>query len=236
MSLRPQITDLQMNKGKTSKNRRNKKSRRAGRNNAYTGFQAVPTLFPEQKRGVMTYGVQVSLVTTATAPSAYVFRANSVFDPDFTAVTGTKAACFDQISAIYGRYRVTNVRAEITWDNVGQVNGNCFVVASTSSNIGVSWNTILAQRHVWFRPVAIASGFCYVKHCVSTPIHKLWGVPKKQVLMDDQFSALATTNPVNQAYIHVGFMPETAAAASVSLSVRILYDVIWTLPKVLTQT
>jgi len=89
--------------------------------------------FPDELEIGLKYVTQVSL-TGSSAPSAYVFRMNSLFDPDLTG-SGTQPQLFDQLSAIYGVYCVIKAEAVIQWTNPGTTEGAYVVGVLSDQNI-----------------------------------------------------------------------------------------------------
>lgn len=61
-------------------------------------------VMPNRIRTKLKYITGLQLTSTATAAN-YVYRGNSCFDPDFTG-TGSQPGGFDELAAIYSKYRV----------------------------------------------------------------------------------------------------------------------------------
>ena len=69
----------------------------------------------------LVYTDTVLLASTgAVAFNTYTFRSNSVFDPDWTSVSGHQPTRFDQLSALYQRYEVlkSKIRVQFTTGDV----------------------------------------------------------------------------------------------------------------------
>lgn len=172
-----------------------------------------------------------------SAPAGVVgyttFRANSVYDPDFSGIGSTTAAYF-QMQALYGRYRVLAVTAHVEFMSTGATPGTVFIVANPLNTLGaLTIAEICAQRHIWRKSLTSVSGAGQVSHVVSFPIHKIYGVPKKQVRNEDDFAGLIGGNPNNEVFIHIGAHSPTAAVYTFSINIRLEYDVVWSLPKTL---
>lgn len=60
---------------------------------------------PDEIRVGLRYTAQVAITNTVGVPNSYVFRGNSVFDPDYTGI-GSQPNGFDQWKTMYQRYRV----------------------------------------------------------------------------------------------------------------------------------
>lgn len=68
-------------------------------------------------RTKLVYTDTILLTSSGSVPfNTWTFRANSVFDPDYTAVSGHQPYRFDQLAAIYGRYEVisSKIRVQFT--------------------------------------------------------------------------------------------------------------------------
>jgi hypothetical protein len=179
-------------------------------------------------RGKMTYTASIGVVTVAGAASMYVFRLNSVYDPDFTG-TGTTAYTYTQMAANYGRYRVLGFRAFVTFKNTTTSPQNAIIALSPATTVGTSISQIMSQRHVWMKPLASKDGNGIISHAVSGTVGKVYGVPEAQVRTEDDFASVAGANPNNGIYLHVGFFQDVAAGTA-SMLIRIEYDVVWSLP------
>lgn len=62
--------------------------------------------FPNKMRVRLKYVDQITLNAAAVSAAIHVFRANSLYDPDYTS-TGHQPSNFDKLATIYDRYTVT---------------------------------------------------------------------------------------------------------------------------------
>jgi len=178
----------------------------------------------------MYYDTPLNLGPSAGAVSVYVFRANSVYDPDFTG-TGATVIGYTQAAALYGRYRVLNASMHVSFVNLSTATPlTCFIVANPVTTIGVNIQQILSQRFVWYKSVSASNSAGCVEHEISVPIHRIYGVPAAQVRNEDDFAAITGTNPNNGVYFHVGAYANGASVGNLNVHVRITYDVVWSLP------
>lgn len=79
---------------------------RAGR---VTGLSRSDFGFPDLLKTKLHYCDVVQLTASAGSPGLWQFRMNSLFDPDFTG-TGHQPQWFDQLAAVYQRYRVLGAK------------------------------------------------------------------------------------------------------------------------------
>lgn len=68
--------------------------------------------FPPTKVIPMRYAETISLSGSAGAMATYTFRANSIYDPNYTG-TGSQPISHDQWSAFYGRYTVIGAKIRV---------------------------------------------------------------------------------------------------------------------------
>ncbi len=217
-----------MNKNAASDKQRRRRNNRP--KNKVVGVTNAPLIIPSRFTGKMAYETVLAIAPAAGAVAANVFRWNSVYDPDFTGV-GTSAFAYSQLSALYNRYRVTAAKMTVTFVNTSTTTPlTCFVVLNPVNTVGVNIAQILGQRHVWSRSLGTANGQAAITHTVSAPVHEIYGVPRRQVLDEDDFAGITGTNPNNVVYAHVGAYANGGSAGTFNIHVRIEYDVVWSLP------
>jgi hypothetical protein len=180
----------------------------------------------------MTYGRTFTFPTAAITMVLTTLRLNSIYDPDYSGA-GTSAASYSEASAIYGRYRVFEAIVEA---DAGIDSGNSMqflACASCDNTLGTDPNRVLAQRHVVSR--AVMPGGNAVRQRMTIPIHKLYGVPKQQVMAEDDFAAPMGANPNNQLFMHIGFWNPGVTVTTGFVSVRIGYKVKLSIPLLMSQ-
>lgn len=215
--------------GSKRKGKSGRSARKARSGAAVTGLTVTPPIFPARFRGRLFYDGNFTLSVAASSALFNVFRANSVFDPDFTGV-GTTAAGYGQLASLYSRYRVMGLKATVSFVNNGAGAANCIMVANGLNTIGIGIAQILAQRFVWQAPMGGSSGMNVHKHTVSFPISKILGVPESQVRDEDDYAALTGGTVNNPAFLHVGVHNTSASVISVTINVRIEYSTVWSFP------
>lgn len=100
-------------------------------------FLAAPRGFvPNTKVAKLRYATEFSIDASQTTIGAYVFRANSLYDPESTGI-GHSYYMFDQIMLLYRRYRVLGSRIKV-WNiwPPGSTTGACYatIIKSASGN------------------------------------------------------------------------------------------------------
>ncbi len=93
-----------------------KRRRRTVRKRRRRKMRFSKTVAPYLKRVKMIYVQRVSLDPTAGLLAVNVFRANSLFDPDFSGV-GHQPMGFDDMAYLYEKYRVFSVSMKVTFTN-----------------------------------------------------------------------------------------------------------------------
>lgn len=171
--------------------------------------------FPHVWRGSITEAAAGLGIT-------YTWRANSLFDPDFTGA-GVQPLGFDQWSALYSTYRVWQCDYEITFANltstaivVGIVKTPNAALTSTAS----SW--LIERDSKSFTLGPKESGQSVIKTRGSLYPWKVLNVTKQQYLMDGRSSAAMTGNPTSLAYLTT-FLVGFGTIASVSIMVKFKY-------------
>lgn len=74
--------------------------------------------FPTRQRAVLRYSTNHTFNPTSVLPDTYIFRANSIFDPDYSG-TGHQPYGHDQYQAIYKYYRVKKAIITVTSASTG---------------------------------------------------------------------------------------------------------------------
>lgn len=219
-----------MNKSKKNKQQK-RQMRRKGPST--TGFdRTTGYLIKPRMTGVLTYGDTFSLSNLGSAGvNGYTYRANSIYDPNFTA-TGTTAFGVTQLSQLYDKYRVTHCRAEIDVATLaGTVGGEIFVVASNNNALATGVGAWSAQRFVKRRPIGSINGNGICKISVAFPISLVYGVTRRQVMTEDDFGSVMGNNPANVVYLHIGYLCNTTAStATVTVTTRFFFTTVLSLP------
>lgn len=180
-----------------------------------------PSGFPDRVLVKLRYCDNFNLEGALT-PGFNRFRGNSCFDPDYTGV-GHQPYAFDQWSAFYGIYRVYGSKIRVQATPVINAAGFSsaallpvwMAVVPRLGTASLSNPTPLEEMpYCKWRLANIAqagSKATIISSYMSTA--KIWGQPRQNVKMEDDYTALITTNPVNQWYWDVFVAPESNIAA-----------------------
>lgn len=148
----------------------------------------------------------------------YVYRLNSLFDPDQTGVGGQPDG-FDQWKALYQNYRVVAAHVCVEFICTSALVGLA-TMAPTSAVAGIgSAEEAGGLRHA--RTAPFTNGILG-KMKAMYHMNELVGYTPEAVLGDNTLQSSVTTNPTNQQYLHV--CTETGGATdSVNMYVKITY-------------
>ncbi len=222
--------------------RSRKRSRRRGPSRPYALQKhrrtAVPRLrsvmFPGARRGGVPDQLWTTLryvanpeLTPAGLSVGNIFRVNSVYDPDQTGIGG-QPRYYDQLSAMYNRYTVTSARVVCRASTQSGAACDLLITATNDSIPAVTdFGGAFEQpfRSNMLRMAPVTSGRTTGTISKTFSMAALRGLPTRQILADDNFSALTTTNPATQSYIGVLASSPSTSATNVNVWVEISYRV-----------
>lgn len=177
---------------------------------------------PDALRCTLTYADVFAIAPGAQA-GTYTFRGNSLFDPDYTS-TGHQPYYYDELSALYSRYRVYSSRIRVSaMNNVGTSPVQITLVpASEVVALGLTTHPLEYPRAKGAKLLGVA-GYqtTTVSHFATT--REILGLKPKQIL-DEDFSALTGANPVSIWYWMVSAYDVQAANVNVGVQVSIEYE------------
>lgn len=163
--------------------------------------------FPQRKMVKLRYAEVFALNPAASSVATYVFRANSVYDPNFT-VTGHQPLGFDQWAAIYNRYTVLGSKitlspspADLT--NVYPVQYGVILSDDSADIASLTSTEILEGKYGSDRPKQIGTDLLTPKNPRAVKkfsAKKFFGT--KDVLGGAAYGASVTANPSQDAYFH----------------------------------
>lgn len=133
----------------------------------------------------------------------FVFRGNGAYDPDF-ASGGQQPMGFDQWSAFYRRYRVKAVKTNVLFINNAAVTAIGYISPLNTSAAITDKN--IATENQYSKTVNLGqdagNNQGNLTHYISTA--KMRGGPADIVSYEQDLSALNSTVPNQEFYIHVG--------------------------------
>lgn len=186
------------------------KASRNRRRNAMPKKFLTNSPFPPVKLYHLNYSSDINLQSNVTAGlfgSEHVFRLNSLFDPDKTA-TGHQPYGFDQLAAVYNRYKVVGATLELTINDptvdgmaVGWMFTNPSNLATSLSSTNMDISPEIQQTGV----VRINDTGSQTKRKVfKLSMARLAGLTNLQFKADpDNYTAPVTSNCGNELALHI---------------------------------
>jgi hypothetical protein len=156
--------------------------------------------FPDELKCTLKY-VEEGISFSGLAPSAQVFRINSLFDPNLTGV-GHQPLWFDQLAFVYGKYLVTAARVEAEIINLNGTNGIATCVASYDDvdNSALAVQDLAESRYSHTEMCGLSNGGSAIKRLIlpTISLSKLLG--QTDLESDPDIYATVTTNPADPGY------------------------------------
>jgi len=170
--------------------------------------------FPSRMSCRLRYCSNVSLVTTGGI-ATYLFRANSIFDPDYSGV-GHQPYGHDTYASIYNKYIVKG--AWITVSLVSNSTQGMLGVSLTDDNtVNGDYNTIRETKGTKYIPLTFTGA-----PSVTNQFKIDYLDSSQRELMQANFGA----NPNQVQYFHVWYLSKNGATESgIDATVNITYDV-----------
>lgn len=176
------------------------------------------------------------IVTTPSAlPAQHVFRTNSLYDPDYTSLTGPQPFWYDEMSLIYNHWTVIGFKIKITArQNSNITTALLMCLDSDSSSIGTP-EAVRARMEQGTCKKRIINGanqagdtsICRMSYACAP--NKFLGIPNP--VGNSLVRGTNTSNPEEEAYLKIVAYPLQAGVASLSLFCELEYIAVWTEPK-----
>ena len=177
---------------------------------------------PQRIRTRLIYSDAVRL-TAAAGTQNYLFRLNSLFDPDLTG-TGHQPQFFDQYATLYNNYRVWNCRWIINARSA--TTGTPVNIMVSPENGSTTWGAdMFLGEHPQAQQRLLESantGVTFMSGSVSLPA--LNGVTAAEY-KDDKYMAAVTTNPSDLNILHIHTYSPIDLAHEVDVTIKLIYDV-----------
>lgn len=209
---------------KKSSNRRRKTVKKNNKNSQKAVVETLsqPIGFPDIQRTQLRYCDVISLSGTT---QQYSFRANSLFDPDFTS-TGHQPFYYDQFIAVYQRYRVLSASLLLRVVNTSPSATTSEVVVIPTSLVPTITSISQAKEDSRAKTTGLLPPYQSVTKIVSMnhSTEKIIGLENAVEVYDADYAAAFNANPVQLWYFSLyGFSP-TTSGLSVDIDVEIVYN------------
>lgn len=193
---------------------------------AAEGREVVPSSlpFPNRLKCTLTYCERFPAFVDNTAnATVYQYCGNDLFDPNFTG-TGGQPTYFDQLAALYGRYRVyasaiavrfySNTTAQTTY-------ADCVISPANTTQAGVTVQNILTHPRSKFLTVNVNKSGMLTEAATTSEILGVADVEGA-----DRLQALTTASPSERwLWVIAAQSFDSTTAVSLGADVRISYYV-----------
>jgi len=154
-----------------------------------------------------------------------VYSANSIFDPDVTNV-GHQPMLFDQMAAMYLRYKVTHSRMTVYGCNSAIITTSgkptmLSIAVNDSSSVLASDDTPYETPFTWTAMTSAADGGQPVCKIV-TPWIDIAAFKGWRMSRDQDYAALCTASPSIQLYYHL--VAERVEGSTVDIQTRVIIE------------
>jgi hypothetical protein len=160
--------------------------------------------------------------------SEHIFRLNSLYDPDFT-IGGHQPYGYDQVAALYRKYRVEGCRCEVTITNASEDGIAAFLMLQPSDGtyaLAAQGTAYALEKPGCIMRVLNDSGSQVEKIDQYVPIHTVEGLKKNVTEADlTEYSAAVTTNPTKFPYLRmaIGSLANNTGG-TVQVMVKLTFD------------
>jgi hypothetical protein len=211
-----------------TKQRRNRKGYALVRAPAYTNFENSARTFLDPHKYITLRYSEVFNFTLATATGTQaLFRLNSIFDPN-AAVGGHQPYGYDQLAALYNRYRVLSCHWKVIFGTQAStyhivilpINGALASAITTALTFETACEMPRARTFTQGgggSPTIVAQG--------GIKLNDLNGVTIPEYLADDRFEAQIGANPAEVMNLVVGNYNPTAGTITIGYTVELIYKV-----------
>lgn len=187
--------------------------------------------FPARKHCKVVYSGSFNMSTNSlsTFGTQQHMTLNGLFDPDVTG-TGHQPIGFDQLMAIYARFKVRSTRVELTWTNPSsdgvQVAYKLAPLNDVQNLTGLGYDHAQESRTVVVRPIN-NSGSQVVKQIFNVKGAMMCGLTHRQYADDaNQLVGSSSQNPAKLYGFHAAICnPFDATVYTCQLSMRLIFDV-----------
>lgn len=194
-------------------------------------------VFPASITRRLRYSTNITGATTAGAiTSTYVFRANDLFDPDFTS-TGHQPMGFDQLILWYNHFCVLSAKIRIVCKNTaGTVPTVCLRVDGSSTPITVI-DRVVEEGGCVTEDLEVKGAYGANKILeLSVDIAKLQGVSRSAITADPTLRGDAATSPTEVTYFHFTMWDTAGSTGSCACDVILEQTATFMEPRDLTES
>lgn len=209
-------------RGKSGK----RSSKRKAPNPASPGSLISPVLVTN-----MVYSQYWGVVESASGVGAYhTFRISDLYDPDFTS-TGQQPVAFDQLAALYQRFRVLSVAVEVQYATRAATAARVGVFPSSQSSLPANAESWVCQPFAKHSMVAASGGAPTITRLTARySLPRILGLTNKEYLTDLDFSGTPSSSPIRNVFAHIWCHNKSGTPSAVEGFITLSYRVEWSQP------
>jgi len=176
--------------------------------------------FPRQTKVKLAYNTYIQSSTTAGLAFDYVFRLNSVFDPDFTSA-GHQPQSFDQWAAFYNRYRVD--ATVVTFEGSADIATTFSILGNNSTASLTAYDQVEESPYVSSKSYSVGGNTVELQRTFD--LAKINGVSRSVYNDDDRYQALCSASPTEVLALHCVSAIMGGTSSVVTFRVKLVYEV-----------
>lgn len=192
--------------------------------------------FPASLIVPLKYVENVSMDCNSGATNTYLFRLNSLYDPNRSG-TGHQPYMFDQLSALYDVYVVTGCKATVTFTTEAPIYMNCAIHGNKDTLTPTNIQELIELKNTRYGAINDQTSPLVLSKYFS--MDELWGSSRSEILSDDAFQGTASGNPTAQGTLHISSQAAIltdASSRTVNMNVSLKYYVVFKQPKTVSQS
>jgi len=228
------------------KNRKRGGGKKGGGGSAITTSSAGASIMSRQAEGWMPifpvrctrklrYSTTFQLTCTSGAVATYVFRANDLFDPDYTG-TGHQPMGFDQMMLSYNHFCVTHSKIKVTARNKSNTSPVTFGIRQDASPTAVT----VIDRIMEFGGLVVCELDTFGTQTtlleLNLNIAKVQGISPSALTSDSTLRGDAGNSPTEVTYWHVQCWDTAALTSIVNCDVVLEQTAVFFEPRDLTES
>jgi len=172
-----------------------------------------------------------NIASSGPAPVTHVFSLNGLYDPE-VATGGNQPRGFDQLMLLYDHYVVIGVKARIDFTNASTTNPvYCYAAVRDSASVSTNYRDYMEDAKTKWKILDTEGSGRGVNsmNMVCNP-NKFLG--RSKPMADPDLKGDVTTNPTEQAYLHVGGLcTDLFTASNINAVVTLEYTAVLIEPK-----
>jgi len=167
----------------------------------------------------LRYHTNATLTVTSGAVGTYVFRANDLFDPDFTS-TGHQPMGFDQMMVFYNHFAVESARIVVQFSNASTTSMRVGIRVDADSTPLTVPDQFIEFGGLTFDAVEGKGIYGSEKTLqLSVDIPKIQGISRNALTSDSTLRGNAAASPSEVTYFHIMAWDPFTASGTVNCDV-----------------